>query len=51
MREVKIPRDEEWSVSLMGKLLEHQDILGYQGLQVEPEYVQLQDQIDSLCTT
>ena len=51
MKEVKIPREEIWLVILLGKLLEQQDILGYQGLQKELEYVQLQEQTDSLCTT
>ena len=47
----EIPRDEEWRVSLLGNLPEQRDIMGYQGLQEEPEYVQLQEQIDSLRTT
>ena len=46
MKEVKIPREEIWLVILLGKLLEQQDIVGYQSYQKELEYVQLQEQTE-----
>ena len=50
-RDVRVPMEEEWRINLLGNLLERRNILDYQGLQEEPEFVQLQEQIDSLCTS
>ena len=51
VNEVDVPVEEDWRISLLGKLLERRDILRYQGLQMETECVELQEQIDSLCST
>ena len=48
---VHVPPTDQWRIGLLGKLLEQRDVLIYQGHEETPLCVELQETIDSLCTS
>ena len=49
-RQPVVPREDQWRVQYLGKLLEERDILRYEGLEGSKEVELVQGLIDSLCT-
>ena len=49
-RQSVVPREDQWRVQYLGKLLEERDIMKYGGLEDSKEVELVQGLIDSLCT-
>ena len=48
--EPAVPREEQWRIQFLGKLLENRDTMMYQGMEGSEEVELVQGLIDSLCT-